>query len=89
MMKGETYNVGLSDANLSKKELCEEIKKFVPGFQIIQSEIGKDPDQRNYIVSNEKIESTGYKTEYGIGKGIQELIKGFEIIKRNQYSNIP
>jgi nucleoside-diphosphate-sugar epimerase len=87
-MKGNTYNVGLSSANLSKKELCEEIKKFVPKFMVSESEIGKDPDQRNYIVSNEKIESTGYKTDYSLQDGISELQKAFSIIKRTEYANI-
>ncbi len=87
-MVGEPFNVGLSDANLSKKELCERIKKEVPEFQYVISEIGKDPDQRNYIVSNEKIESTGFKTKVSLSEGIKELKKAFQIIRRNQYSNI-
>jgi len=86
-MKGHTYNVGLSSANLSKGELCKEIKNFIPEFEIVESEIGKDPDQRNYIVSNEKIESTGYHCSYSLQDGIEELIKGFQIIKRDQYAN--
>ena len=60
-MKGEIYNVGLSDANVSKRELCEHIQKQVPEFIFIEEKIGKDPDQRNYIVSNDKVEATGYK----------------------------
>ncbi|MCB0337794.1 MAG: NAD-dependent epimerase/dehydratase, partial [Bdellovibrionales bacterium] len=57
-LKGQPYNVGLSDANLSKKELCELITAHVPQFKYVISEIGKDPDQRNYIVSNSRIEAT-------------------------------
>lgn len=87
-MKGEPYNVGLSDANLSKHELCEEIKKQVPHFYFSESQIGKDPDQRNYIVSNEKIERTGFKTSISIQAGIAELIKGFQVIRRRGYSNV-
>lgn len=87
-MKGETYNVGLSDANISKIELCAEIKKQLPYFEITESDYGKDPDKRNYIVSNEKIEATGFKPAFSLSDGITELIKGFEIIKRNQYGNI-
>lgn len=86
-MKNEAYNVGLSDVNLSKKELCLEIKKQVPGFCILESRIGKDPDQRNYIVSNEKIEKTGYKPRVSLQQGIAELIKGYQIIRRNQFTN--
>lgn len=87
-MKNETYNVGLSDANLSKWELCEEIKKQVPNLYLVEAEIGEDPDKRDYIVSNEKIEATGFKPDHSMQQGIEELIKGYQIIKRNQYSNI-
>lgn len=87
-MKGRPYNVGLSDANISKLELCEHIKKRVPDFTVIVSEVGKDPDKRNYIVSNERIESTGYKPLYSLGDGIDELVKGYQIIRRNQFSNV-
>jgi nucleoside-diphosphate-sugar epimerase len=87
-MKGQPYNVGLSDANLSKMELCQEIKKQVPDFCIMESEVGKDPDQRNYIVSNEKIEKTGFHTQVSLQKGITELIKGYQVVRRNQFSNV-
>ena len=86
-MKGNPYNVGLSDANLSKLELCQVIKKYLPTFAIIESEINKDPDKRNYIVSNKKIESTGFRPDHSLDSGIQELIKGFGLIKRNQFAN--
>lgn len=87
-MKNHAYNVGLSDANLSKKELCEEIQKQIPDFVFIESEIGKDPDKRNYIVSNEKIERTGFKPKVSIQEAISELIKGYKIVKRNTHANI-
>jgi nucleoside-diphosphate-sugar epimerase len=87
-MKGEIYNVGLSDTNISKKELCERIQKYLPEFTFLEEELGKDPDQRNYIVSNEKIEKTGFKTKYSLDDGIMELIKGFEMIKQYGYSNV-
>lgn len=87
-MKNEPYNVGLSNANLSKIELCHEIQKFIPDFVYLESEIGEDPDKRNYIVSNEKIESTGFKPDHNLQMGIQELIKGYEVVRQNQYSNI-
>ena len=86
-MKNESYNVGLSDANLSKQELCEEIKKQVKEFYFVEAELGEDPDKRDYVVSNEKIEKTGYKPEFSLQDGISELIKGYQIIKRNQFSN--
>jgi nucleoside-diphosphate-sugar epimerase len=87
-MKNTTYNVGLSTANLSKMELCLEIKKQVPEFFITESEFNKDPDQRNYIISNDKIESFGYQPDYDLQTGITELIKGFGIIMPNKYSNV-
>jgi nucleoside-diphosphate-sugar epimerase len=87
-MKNQAYNVGLSDANLSKLELCQEIKKHVPEFYFVESKIGEDPDKRDYIVSNEKIEKTGFKPDVSLSKGIGELVKAYKVIKRNQYANI-
>lgn len=87
-MKDQPYNVGLSDANLSKLELCQEIKKQIPDFYFVEATIGEDPDKRDYIVSNEKIEKTGFKPDVSLTKGLGELIKAYKIIKRNQYANI-
>lgn len=87
-MKGSAYNIGLSDANLSKRELCEEIKKQIPSFYFTEAKIGEDKDKRNYIVSNEKIEGTGFKPAVSLQAGISELVKGYQIIKRNQFANI-
>ena len=87
-MKGQIYNVGLSEANVSKWELCERIQKHIPNFTFLEAPLGKDPDQRNYIVSNEKLEATGYKTAFSLDHGIEELIKGFTMIKNTKYGNI-
>lgn len=87
-LRDNVYNVGLSDANLSKWELCEKIREYLPQLEIFEAPIGKDPDKRDYIVSNEKIEKTGYRTAHSLDLGIQELIKGFRTIRNNQYSNI-
>jgi nucleoside-diphosphate-sugar epimerase len=80
--------VGLSDANLSKLELCQEIKKYVPDFYFVEAAVGEDPDKRDYIVSNEKIEKTGFKPDVSLSMGIKELVKAYQILKRNQYANI-
>ncbi len=87
-MKGQAYNVGLSDANLSKLELCAEIKKQIPEFAVVEAEVGEDPDKRDYIVSNEKVEKTGYKPDYSLGDGITELIKGYRMLKNAPYGNV-
>ncbi len=87
-MKGQAYNAGLSDANLSKRELCEEIQKQLPKFYFTEAKLREDPDKRNYIVSNEKIERTGFKPNVSLQEGIAELIKGYQIIKRNEFSNV-
>ena len=86
-MKSEIFNVGLSDANLSKLELCEEIKKHIPNFTFVEEKLKKDPDQRNYIVSNEKIEKTGFKPVFSLSDGIKELIKGYSMIKNQSFGN--
>jgi nucleoside-diphosphate-sugar epimerase len=86
-MKNEVYNVGLSDANLSKIELCREIKKQLPHFIYIEEAIGKDPDKRDYIVSNAKIEAAGFKPAFSLQDGIKELIKGYTILNNSLYGN--
>jgi nucleoside-diphosphate-sugar epimerase len=87
-MRGQIYNVGLSSANVSKRELCETIKKYIPRFEIIDAPIGADKDQRNYIVSNAKIEALGFKPKHSLDDGIQELIKGFSMMRTFQYGNV-
>lgn len=87
-MNGQIYNVGLSEANVSKMELCQAIQKQVPDFTFLDAPIGKDPDQRNYIVSNEKIEATGYQPQMSLDAGIRELIKGFTMIRNTKYGNV-
>jgi nucleoside-diphosphate-sugar epimerase len=87
-MKGQIYNVGLSDANVSKRELCEHIQKQVPDFVFLDAPVGKDPDQRNYVVSNAKIEATGFKPMYSLDAGISDLIKGYTMIKNTCYGNV-
>jgi nucleoside-diphosphate-sugar epimerase len=87
-MKGQIYNVGLSDANVSKHELCVAIHKRLPEFVFLEAPVGKDPDQRNYIVSNAKIEATGFKPAYSLDAGIADLIKGYTMIKNTRYGNV-
>lgn len=87
-MKGQIYNVGLSEANVSKKELCERIQRQIPDFVVLDAPVGNDPDQRNYIVSNAKIEATGFTPSMGLDAGIAELIKGYSMIKNSVYGNV-
>ncbi|MEK6825525.1 MAG: NAD(P)-dependent oxidoreductase [Nanoarchaeota archaeon] len=88
-MKNQTYNVGLDDANLSKMELAQKIKSYLPKFEIIPMEIGEDPDKRNYIVSNKKIMSTGFIPQVSLDEGIQELIRGYALLlKDDPYKNV-
>lgn len=87
-MQGGPYNVGLSDANLSKLELCERIQKIIPDFLYREESIGQDPDKRDYIVSNEKIERTGYKPAYTLEMGIRELIKAYTVLHLRPFSNV-
>ncbi len=87
-MKGRPFNVGLSDANFSKAELCERIKLQVPSFVYLEAPVGEDPDKRDYIVSNSRIEATGYQPAHSLDDGIRELIKGFRMIRNRIYGNI-
>lgn len=83
----QIFNVGLSDANISKKELCEEIRKIVKDFTYLEAPLGKDPDQRNYVVSNKKIENLGFKAMYSLQDGISELTKGLRMYDYKNFSN--
>jgi nucleoside-diphosphate-sugar epimerase len=87
-LKGSIYNVGLSNTNISKLDLCNEIQKLLPDFVYIEAPVGKDPDQRNYIVSNSKIEKTGFTTSISLKEGLTELIKGYKMINNNKFGNI-
>jgi len=85
---GQIFNLGLSDANLSKIELCAEIKNLIPNFTYFESPYGKDPDQRNYIVSNKKIEQLGFIPKFSLKQGLLELIKGLKIFDSKPFTNL-
>ncbi len=87
-MKGQPFNVGLSSANLTKRQLCEKIKEYVPDLYIHSAPLGQDPDKRDYIVSNKKIESYGWSPDYTLDMGIIELLKGYKILKPNIFANV-
>ncbi len=87
-MKGEPFNVGLSSANLTKRQLCDKIKEYVPDFYIHSAPVGEDLDKRDYIVSNEKIESLGWLPDHTLDMGIVELLKGYKILKPNRFTNV-
>ena len=85
--RGEIFNVGLSDANINKQQLAEMIKKYISDFAITYSDYYEDPDKRDYIVSNEKVESTGWLPKYTLHDGIKELIMAYQIIINNDTSH--
>ncbi len=87
-MKGQPYNVGLSTANLTKRQLAEKIKQYVPEFYIHSAAIGEDPDKRDYLVSNDKIEGLGWRPAHSLDDGIVELLKGYKILKPNRFANV-
>ncbi|MBF0517309.1 MAG: NAD-dependent epimerase/dehydratase family protein [Nitrospirae bacterium] len=87
-MAGEPFNVGLSSANITKRQLCEKIKEYIPNLYIHAAPVGEDPDKRDYVVSNDKIESIGFKPVHCLDSGIVELLKGYKILKPNQFANV-
>ena len=85
------FNVGLTSANCTKLELAETIQKYVPDLVIVQNNFKQDFDQRNYIVSNAKLENKGWVPTFTLDKGIQELIKGYQSItkfKNKDFTNL-
>jgi nucleoside-diphosphate-sugar epimerase len=87
-MRDQVYNVGLSDANLSKLELCQQIRRHLPRFVFLEAPIGEDLDKRDYIVSNAKIEAAGFRPAHSLDDGIRELIKGYAMLRHGQYGNV-
>jgi len=87
-LKDQTYNVGLSEANLSKRELCQEIQKQVPDLYFTESPLGQDPDKRDYIVSNAKIEAAGFKARRSLQQGIAELIRAYQVLPSSPFGNV-
>ncbi len=87
-MRGRPYNLGLSTANLSKLELCAKIQEHVPNFVYLEAPIGEDPDKRDYIVSNERLEGTGWTPDWDLDRGIQELLRGYKTLRNSRYSNV-
>ena len=86
-MAGRPYNVGFDAANLSKEELALKVKQYVPNFYIHLAPVGNDPDKRNYIVSNERLREVGFKAQRTLDDGIQELLKGYQMMGRGQFRN--
>lgn len=87
-MIGRPFNAGLDDANLSKEELALKIKVHVPSFYIHFSEVGSDPDKRNYIVSNQRLREAGFAARRSLDEGIVELLKGYRMMARGPYGNV-
>lgn len=87
-MAGRPYNLGLDAANLSKEELALKVKEHVPNFYIHFSEVGSDPDKRNYIVSNQRLREAGFEAKRGLDQGIRELLKAYRTMRKTQYGNV-
>ena len=86
-MNGNVYNLGLEEANLSKRELCQLIKKHIPDFYFTEAGIGEDVDKRDYIVSNEKLLKAGFKAKIGIEEGILDLLNAYNVLHKSEYYN--
>ena len=85
----EIFNLGLSDENITKKQLVEKIQSHIPNTSVNYSDYYVDPDKRDYIVSNEKIEEVGWKPIFTLDDGIKELIQSYKMIvpTQSQYRN--
>jgi nucleoside-diphosphate-sugar epimerase len=87
-MAGKPYNLGLDAANLSKEELALKVKEHVPKFYIHFSEVGSDPDKRNYIVSNKRLKDAGFEAKRNLDQGITELLKAYRMVRKTQFGNV-
>ncbi len=86
-MKGQAFNVGLSTANLTKRELSELIKQFIPHLYIHSAQIGEDPDTRDYLVSNAKLEALGWRPEISLEEGIRQMIAAYPMLRLHALKN--
>ena len=86
-MAGRCFNVGLDEANLSKEELALKVKAHVPRLHIECSEVGTDPDQRNYVVSNRRLREAGFAARRSIDDGIRELLVAYRMLPRSPLAN--
>ena len=86
-MKNNVFNLGLSTANISKIMLAKKIKKQYKNLQIKIITNRKDPDKRDYFVSNKKIERKGFKAKISLDRGIAELIQIFTNDKNKVINN--
>jgi nucleoside-diphosphate-sugar epimerase len=85
------FNVGLTSANMSKLQLAQKIKEYVPQLVIVEEQFKEDFDKRNYVVSNEKLESTGWSCDFSLDMGIQELMTAYKMIhnfKNKDFTNL-
>ncbi len=87
-MRGWAYNAGLEEANLSKLGLCAIIQRILPQFVYLEAPVGEDPDKRDYLVSNARLLATGFRTEWSLEAGIEELVKGFTILRNETFANV-
>ena len=85
------FNVGLTEANMSKLQLAQKIKEYIPQLVIVEEQFKEDFDKRNYVVSNDKLEKTGWSCDYSLDAGIQELIQAYKMIhnfKNKDFTNL-
>jgi nucleoside-diphosphate-sugar epimerase len=87
LMAGRPFNVGLDKANLTKEQLALAIKDAVPEFSIHFSDVGSDPDKRNYVVSNQRLREAGFEAKRSLDEGVRELIKGYRMMARGPFRN--
>jgi nucleoside-diphosphate-sugar epimerase len=87
-MSGRPFNAGLDEANLSKAELAIKIKQYVPKFNITFSDVGSDPDKRNYIVSNQRLREAGFTAKRSLDDGIKELLNAYRMLGRDELKNV-
>ena len=86
-MAGRAYNAGLDAANVSKEELALLVQQQVPGFHVVFSEIGSDPDKRNYIVSNQRLREAGFEARRSLEEGIAELLRAYRMLPLGAFRN--
>jgi nucleoside-diphosphate-sugar epimerase len=86
-LKSNIFNLGLSSANITKIDLAKKIKKKIKTLKIKTIKNRKDPDKRDYFVSNLKIEKKGFRAKISLDEGIEELVNVFKNNKKKIINN--
>jgi len=82
----QTFNVGNDSLNCTKRELADQISDMIPS-KIYIANNAKDPDQRDYVVSSQRIYEKGFSCSMNLKDGIEQLKVAYSLIDGPWHAN--